>query len=66
MGGGQEICPAVIGGAGIFAVRGVPSVLVLEGGRCAGCIAGDALMDVGVEVIGLRVGETTLAAAVCC
>lgn len=46
----------------MFAARGV---LVLEDGRCAGCIAGEALMDVGVEFIGLRVGETALVAGAC-
>lgn len=47
---------AVVLRAGVITL--VPGVAE-EGGRC-GCMAGDALMEVGVEVIGLRVGDTML------
>ena len=55
-------------GAGVVAGawRGVARELVEdEGGRC-GCMAGDALIGVDVAVMGLRVGDSTLAIEFCC
>ena len=54
-----------VAGAGApLVVRPAGTTLLLaveEGGRW-GCMAGDALIEVGVVVTGLRAGETTLEA----
>ena len=64
VGSGHGMEAAVVGGgAAAGADRGGCIVFaVCDGGRC-GCMAGDALIEVGVEFIGLRVGETALAGA---
>ena len=62
VGSGHGMEAAVVGGgAAAEDVHGGGCIefALCEGGRC-GCMAGDALMEVGVEFMGLRVGETAL------
>lgn len=66
VGSGHGMEAAVVGGGAAAAVRWwCIEFAVCEGGRC-GCMAGDALMEVGVEFMGLRVGETALVGAEGC
>ena len=58
---GQGIDPEELEGA-VFVLLVRPGAItpvpgVIEAGGRWGCMAGEALMDVGVDVMGLRVGE---------
>ena len=61
VGSGHGMDAAVVGGGAAAAADrgGCIEFAVCDGGRC-GCMAGEALMEVGVEFMGLRVGETAL------